>query len=44
MDQEVGFEDVNWINLTQNMFQWWELMKTEIAIPTVAGGRRKFLD
>jgi len=34
MDQEVGFEDVNWINLAQNVFQWWELTKIEIAIST----------
>jgi len=28
MDQEAEFEDVNWINLAQNMFQWRDLVKT----------------
>ena len=38
MDQEVGFEDVNWINQDQYVFQWWELKKTEIAISAVQKG------
>ena len=30
--KEIGCEDVDWINLSQDKNKWWDIVKTELKV------------